>query len=1264
MELLLICAAGCLSCVLLASWQASVLVGLVLLVRVLLGDLLPPRGRYLLWGIVLARLLVPVFPASDFSVFNLAAGLTESTNMKPAASTSGERAVSAEPARDGGRSQPSLAQVSVTTIQPNEPAPVDSDSGEPKSSPVVVPALPSAEAGTGDTTSRWLRSSDWVVLIWLSGVAWLALRLLLGCRRLGRIMAAGTVVRDSRTLELFEQCRRKAGVTKPVTLWSIGGEMTPAVTGLWRPKILIPDQVLNSFTEEELRFVLLHELIHVRRHDVAVNWLAWLVQTLHWFNPVIWFAVRRLRYDRELACDALVLERTGESAAARYGHTAIKLLGLFSDARSVPAAVGILDRKRSVVRRIAMIGRYRKPSRLQNSVAILIVLLLAGVGLTDAAPDVEKPDGEQASGQEESASSSVPKPVAADTGKTEERSTGVSEEESERIRFVDVTAESGLDAFSGGAAAKDTPRAAHIGSGCAFIDFDNDGDLDIVLVNMQPSNPEDDEKGEPKDNSIRLLENNGHGQFKDVTPKEPCWSGLSATGIAVGDFDNDGLPDLFVAAIGLNRLLRNLGQGKFEDVTLQAGVAGGVDVWSTGCGWVDIDRDGDLDLFVVAYSAQKERKKEKAKTAAPSLFLNQGNGRFVEKAKLNSAATGASLGVTFADVDADGWLDIFVANDGFPNNLFRNQNGQTFQDIGLMSGVALAADGTVTSSTGIDFGTLEDGRSGLLVGSGAMESAGLFVGAGDVLIDQSKSMGIATGTLEAATFGTGWLDADLDGVQDIFLLNGAVDGVELKAPAGPELLLRVRDNARPTRIQIDIESDAGTVTPPFNGRGAAFGDIDGDGDVDVLISTLDTPRLLRNENPSKNRWLRFKLIGKRTNRDAIGSRVTIEVASGARQTRQVMPTRGYLSQSELAVTFGLGRADSVRRVIIDWADGSQSEFSNVAANQTLVVEQREVFRPLVGVVTDITLKGQPVQKGDLLTEIEAAAEETLDTKSKGKPSAVVQVDLLDRPEGTLRAIRIDGKDLGSGEKAFTKLAEAIRQWAVTPGRPALAEREVEIRVSSGLKHEYVVRAISVCSGRTNPETGKSERYVSRIRFSPSRPIEALQLSIGFVRSKGGKRLSKNPVVLWDDRVVPLDRVGVKVAEWIKSTKVPAKKISVTLEGDSDVPTDSIQELIHTLQKQGFERFSLRAVDSADADLSDKENSSNERRFDHVPAPDPKQLEAMIRDIFSNKSGSVVFSDPQTGELVISAEDRQTLDRVESLLKELAKQKEKDSREAN
>lgn len=1264
MELLLICAAGCLSCVLLASWQASVLVGLVLLIRVVLGDLLPARARYLLWGVVLTRLLVPVFPASDFSVFNLAAGLTDSEETSvtaPAASLSGENA-EPELEQDGGEVRPSLAQISVTAIQPNEPTRTGGISRETEPSLAVSPPLRSAEAGAANTATRWLsQPSQWIVLIWLTGVAWLALRLLLGYRRLGRIVAGGSVVREPRILELLEKCRQKAGVSKPVTLCAISGEMTPAVTGLWRPKILIPERVLSSFSEEELRFVLLHELIHVRRHDVAVNWLAWLVQTLHWFNPVIWFAVRRLRYDRELACDALVLEHAGESAAAHYGHTAIKLLGLFSNARSLPVAVGILDRKRSVVRRIAMIGRYRKPSRLQNSVAILVVLFLAGVGLTDAAPDGEeiaKPDGVQTSGEEESEASSAQKPNAANSGETEKQSRG--NEETERIRFVDVTAESGLDAFSGGAEVESTPRANRIGNGCAFIDFDNDGDLDVVLVNVQPPIPADEGPDEPEPgNSIRLLENDGHGEFKDVTPGDPCWTGLAATGIAVGDFDNDGLPDLYVAAIGLNRLLRNLGQGKFEDVTLQAGVAGGVDVWSTGCGWVDIDRDGDLDLFVVAYSAQKERKKGKTKTAAPSLFFNQGNGRFVEKATLDAAATGASLGVTFADFNADGWLDIFVANDGFPNNLFRNQNGQKFQDIGLLSGVALAADGTVTSSTGIDFGTLEDGRSGLLVGSGSMESSGLFIGADGILIDRSKSMGVAEGTLGAATFGIGWLDADLDGVQDIFLLNGAVDGVELKAPAGPELLLRVRDNGRPTRIQIDIESDAGAETPPFSGRGAAFGDIDGDGDVDILISTLNKPRLLRNENPSKNRWLRFKLVGKRTNRDAIGSRVTIEVASGARQTRQVMPTRGYLSQSELAVTFGLGKADAVRRVIIDWADGSRSEFSNVAANQTLVVEQREVFRPLVGVVTDIAVKGQRVQKGELQTEIEAAAEASLETQQKEERSAVVQVDLLDRPEGTLRAIRFDGKDLGAGEKAFEKLAEAVRQWAATPGRPALAEREVEIRVSSGLKHEYVVRTISVCSGRTNPKTGKSERYVSRIRFSPSAPVDALHLSVGFVRSKGGKRLSKKPVVLWDDRVVPLDQLGVKAAEWIKSTKVTPETVTVTLGADSDVPTGLIQELIHTLQKQGFERFSLRAVDS-----SEKEASSKDLRFDHVPAPDPKQLESMIRDIFSNKSGSVVFSDPQTGELVISAEDKQTLDRVESLLKELGKQKEKDFPEDN
>jgi hypothetical protein len=495
-----------------------------------------------------------------------------------------------------------------------------------------------------------------------------------------------------------------------------------------------------------------------------------------------------------------------------------------------------------------------------------------------------------------------------------------------------------------------------MGPGCAVLDFDGDGRPDLYFPNGTPLA----EGPKPASPSLpALYQNNGGGHFTDVTRGSGLDRPFYGMGCAVGDYDNDGRPDLYVtAALGPSRLFRNRGGGRFEDVTARAGV-GNNGEWGTGCAWLDYDRDGDLDLFVANYVHYRSLKDDVPcrmgadirtyclplayEPIACRLYRNDG-GRFRDVASAAGIAShlGKSLGVRVEDVDRDGWPDVLVANDTEPNWLFRNLRNGTFAESASEIGVAVGEGGTARGGMGVD--TADPGNEGLLAAAVTHfsgEALGLYrEQKGGVFTDQADAAGVAAPTRALVGFGVLFLDADNDGWQDLFALNGHVydniqrfDATQTYAQR-PLLFLNQRNGTFAAGSGIGAPFDRRIV-----GRGAARADLDGDGRLDLVVTTNNGPAALwMNRTAASGHWLAVRLQGRRSNRDGIGAIVRL-TAGGVTQRRFVSGSGSYLSVSDLLAHFGLGAARRVDRLEVIWPSGARETRQNVPADRVLTVRE-------------------------------------------------------------------------------------------------------------------------------------------------------------------------------------------------------------------------------------------------------------------------------------------------------------------------------------
>jgi hypothetical protein len=512
------------------------------------------------------------------------------------------------------------------------------------------------------------------------------------------------------------------------------------------------------------------------------------------------------------------------------------------------------------------------------------------------------------------------------------------------FRFVDVTASSGLQFQhnSGAFGGKFLPET--LGSGCAFLDYDGDGWQDIMLVNGT------DWPGHKRGRStLRLYRNNRNGTFTDVTRKAGLDIEMYGMGIAVGDYNNDGFPDIFITCVGQSRLFKNTGKGTFIDVTKASGLSGHTG-FSTSAIWFDYDRDGLLDLFVCNYvkwspdhdvfcSLDGKHKSyctpEAYRGDTCWLFHNRGNGTF-EDVTANSGifdSSSKSLGVAMFDYDHDGWPDLVVANDTQPNKLYRNQQNGKFKDVAVEAGLAYSTEGKPRAGMGVDIGDFENsGVPGIAITNFDNEMIGLYRASGkEGFTDIATQNGIGLASKDRLGFGCAFFDANLDGFLDLAVANGHIDDTvrNIRGNVGyaqpPQLFL---NDGRGKFSDVASAADGGFESPKV-GRGLAYGDFDRDGDQDLLITTNNGPAFLyRNDQLSGNHSLRVRLQGTKSNRDAIGAIVRI-FYGGVSQSRMVKSGSSYLSQSELPLTFGLGKTDTIDRMTVEWPSGRSEEFKNL-----------------------------------------------------------------------------------------------------------------------------------------------------------------------------------------------------------------------------------------------------------------------------------------------------------------------------------------------
>ena len=526
-----------------------------------------------------------------------------------------------------------------------------------------------------------------------------------------------------------------------------------------------------------------------------------------------------------------------------------------------------------------------------------------------------------------------------------------------KVKYVDVASKVGIRFQHENAASTEKYLIETMGSGCGWIDYDQNGLLDLYLVNggitklYQPSRAP----------TGALYRNNGDGTFADVTAKAGVGAeGLFGMGVAIGDYDNDGYPDLLVLGYGACILYHNNGDGTFTDVTEKAGVAN-LGKWASSAAWFDYDNDGKLDLIVANYVDWSPERNlwcgdrgpgmrsychpDVYHGQPPTLFHNNGDGTFTDisiRSRIGLKG-GNGLGVVTFDYDNDGWQDIFVANDHMPNSLFHNNRDGTFEEVGYAAGVAVGMDGQFEAGMGTDAAdTTGNGRLNLIVTHLDQQLARLYENQGDASFEDATFRSkLSYSTFHVSGFGTRFLDYDNDGARDLFMANGHVlDNIEKYRSdvryAEPKMMFRNIGNGIFTNVSDTLGAD---FQRPFVSRGAAVADFDNDGDLDILVSNNgQAPQLLRNDGGNDNNWLQLFLIGTKSNRDAVGARVKV-IAGDLTLYEQRKGGMSYQSAQDPRLHFGLGQRNNVDSVEITWPSGEITKLGHLKADRIVSVQE-------------------------------------------------------------------------------------------------------------------------------------------------------------------------------------------------------------------------------------------------------------------------------------------------------------------------------------
>jgi hypothetical protein len=534
-------------------------------------------------------------------------------------------------------------------------------------------------------------------------------------------------------------------------------------------------------------------------------------------------------------------------------------------------------------------------------------------------------------------------------------------------RFVESAANVALSFTHVSGASGQYYMAEQMGAGAALFDYDNDGDLDVFLVQGGSLDGASSAKSDAVTSRLfrndLVVRSDGSRTLKFTDVTERAGVGLHAYGMgaAIGDYDNDGDLDLFVTSFGPETLFRNNGDGTFTDVTRQAGVSD--PQWSTSAAFIDYDRDGDLDLFVANYldftitgnkrcnDALGARDYCSPRTYRPvpdRLYRNDGSGTFtdVTEAAGITRADGAGLGVVTGDYNGDGWLDLYVANDATPNQLWINQRNGTFVDEGLLSGAALNAQGNPEGSMGIASGDFDaDGDEDLFVTNIVGETFALYVNDGKGNFEDARvRAGLSAATAAFTGFGTDWFDYDNDGWLDLFVANGAVNIVE--AQRGEKFPFRMRNQLFHNLGNGRFEETSTAGGPAFEraeiGRAAAFGDIDNDGDIDIVVTNNNGPvRLLLNQGDRQHHWLQVRASQAQGNRFAFGARIGLERRGRPTLWRRVRTDGSYLSASDARVHFGLGPSTDIEAVVVEWPDGTRERRTEIAPDRVTSIRREK-----------------------------------------------------------------------------------------------------------------------------------------------------------------------------------------------------------------------------------------------------------------------------------------------------------------------------------